>query len=86
MWRRGDGWRVNEWRVSNTCACYNVWHIVCAVGVEHVAFWRPQYVVLLTTRCKYAEKKSRKNCPQAGFEPSTSSASACEPSALPSEL
>ena len=40
-------------------------------------------ILLLTTRFKCAEKKSKKNCPQAGFEPSTS---ACEPSALPSEL
>ena len=49
-------------------------------------FAKPQYVLLLTMRSKCAEKK---NCPQAGFEPSTSSTSstsACEPCALPSEL
>ena len=45
---------------------------------------KPQYVLLLTTRSKCAEKESeKKKLSQAGFELSTS---ACEPSALPSEL
>ena len=50
---------------------------VCSWSRTCVA--KPQYVVLLTTGCKCAEKKIEKNCPQAGFEPSTS---ACEPSEL----
>ena len=45
---------------------------------------KPQHILLLTIRSKCAEKEiEKKNCPQAGFEPSTS---ACKPSALPSEL
>ena len=45
---------------------------------------KPQYVLLLTTRNKYAENESeKKKWSQAGFELSTS---ACKLSALPSEL
>ena len=76
MWRRGDGWWVSEWRVSNTCA----WHIVCAVGLRF-GVAKPQYILLLTTRCE--KKIGKKIAPKLDLNPVPP---ACEPSVLPSEL
>ena len=70
--------------MSGKRACHNVWHIaylVHAVGVEHVAILRCQTAVCSTPNHDKLVQEQKKIAPK----PSTSSTSACELSALPSE-